>query len=53
METEAEFAGDRIFMDDTSKWMEYRFSRWINDFRGQPILYPETDQLLIQRIKEC
>lgn len=54
METEAEFAGDRNFMNATTcKWVEYRLSRWIDDLRGRPILYPEADQQLIQRIKEC
>lgn len=33
------------------KWRQYRLSKWKNDLRGQPILYPRSDQHLMKRIK--
>jgi hypothetical protein len=33
------------------KWRQYRLSKWKNDLRGQPILYPQSDQHLMKRIK--
>lgn len=33
------------------QWQHYRLVRWANDLRGQPILYPQSDNHLIKRIK--
>lgn len=33
------------------KWLQYRLLKWKNDMRGQPILYPRTEQQIIKRIK--
>lgn len=51
-DAEIEFSGYRDAMDE-SKWREYRLCRWIDDLRGRPILYPETKEQLIHRIKQC
>lgn len=49
--TQPNTCGNRDLLS-ISKWRKYRLSRWIDDLRGQPILYPETEEQLLERINE-
>ncbi|EED13668.1 conserved hypothetical protein [Talaromyces stipitatus ATCC 10500] len=35
-----------------TQWRRYRVSRWIDDFRGKCILFPETEEEIIKRIEQ-